>query len=129
MSYKKIVGSGNIADRVDPRLRVIEALKKGRTQHEMLKDEVSKIDLLKSGQVTAVEVIEFLNPRRGLTCKTVPHTTLPEITTYEYRSCPKQGGLPVSWYVKCYCLVDGRDEKKEELWFVNVFASETVRRG
>ncbi len=129
MSYKKFVGSGNIADRVDPRGRVIEALKKGRTQHEMLKDEITKIDLLKSGQVTAIEVIEFLNPKRGVECRAVPHATLPEIITYEYRSCPKQGGLPVSWYVKCYCLIDERDEKKQETWFVNVFASDNVRRG
>lgn len=98
------------------RTRIIEALQEGRVQHEMLTERVSKNELLQSGQVGVQEVLEFLKPSRGLRFETRPHPVFPKISTYIFRSDPTNGGLPVTWYVKCYCL----SEAEEENWFVGV---------
>lgn len=101
------------------RARLVEALKSGRIQHETLDEMVTGRDLLQSGQVSVEEVIEFLKPSRGLKLEEIPHSLLPDVRTFIFRSQVARGGLPVSWYVKCYCL----PESGEELWFVSVYSN------
>lgn len=101
------------------RLRLIEVLKQGRVQHEMLNGQISNCDLFQSGQVSPEEVIEFLKPSRGLRVKEFPHPTIPEIKTIVFKSNVSRGGLPVSWYVKCHCLPKDGDE----IWFVGVYST------
>jgi hypothetical protein len=101
------------------RARVIGALKEGKVQHEMLNGQVNSCDLFQSGQVSAEEVIEFLKPSRGLRFKEVPHPTIHDIKTIIFQPNVSRGGLPVSWYVKCHCLLKDDDE----IWFVGVYST------
>ncbi|MDB5037558.1 MAG: hypothetical protein JWQ35_1086 [Bacteriovoracaceae bacterium] len=101
------------------RLRLIAALKNGKVQHEMLEGQVNSCDLLQSGAVSAREVIEFLKPSRGLKYEEVPHPFLSDVKTMIFKTNAACGGLPVSWYVKCYCLFKNR----EEVWFIGVHSA------
>ncbi|PIR22897.1 MAG: hypothetical protein COV44_05525 [Deltaproteobacteria bacterium CG11_big_fil_rev_8_21_14_0_20_45_16] len=85
----------------------------------MSENLISGRDLLQTGQVNVEEVIEFLKPECGLHCKRARHPILPKIQTATFRSDVSRGGLPVSWYVKCYCLFEG----EEESWFVSVYST------
>jgi len=104
------------------RLKLIEALKQGGVQHEMLGGQVNNCDLFQSGQVSAEEAIEFLKPSRGLRLKEISHPSIPDIKTIIFQTNVSQGGLPVSWYVKCYCL----PKDDGEIWFMGVYL--TVKR-
>jgi len=118
LPYKKIVGNKG-----ETRARLIKALKDGRVQHEMPSGKIIEEDLFQSGQVSAKEVIEFLRPSRGLRYEEVPHSSIAGLKSKIFRSNLGQGGLPVSWYVKCYCLSDDPSGSQEEVWFVSVYAS------
>jgi hypothetical protein len=100
------------------RLRLIEALKQGRVQHEMLDGQINTCDLLQSGQVSVEEVIEFLKPSRGLRYEEKDHTSISGLKISLFRTNAARGGLPVSWYIKCYCL----PKSEEEIWFVGVYS-------
>lgn len=84
----------------------------------MLNGQVNSCDLFQSGQVSVEEVLEFFKPSRGLRYEEKPHPSIPDIKTITFKTNVSQGGLPVSWYVKCYCLPKGEDEA----WFVGVYS-------
>lgn len=85
----------------------------------MLDGKVNNCDLLQSGQVSTQEVLEFLKPSRGLKYEEAPHISIPDIKTMSFRTNVARGGLPVNWYVKCYCL----PKNEEEVWFVGVYST------
>lgn len=108
-----------MGDKGEIRARIIAALKNGMVQHELRDGQVNGCDLFQSGQVSVEEVIEFFKPKRGLRYEEMSHSSIPNLKAMIFRTNVARGGLPVSWYVRCYCLP--KDDK--EIWFVGVYST------
>lgn len=90
----------------DIRAKAIECLKSGQVQHDT--DRSGKIDeknLLVTGQISTVEVIELLNQTKGTQFESDKHHVIKTIDVHIFK--------PKGWYIKCYFI-------EPDIFFISV---------
>ncbi len=90
----------------------IECLKDGRVQ-AVERDDVAEKNLLKTGMLSADDVIALLNYSKASDYRCEPHDDMPEIEVHFFQ--PKTMGK--DWYIKLYFI-------DPDCWFISVHESQ-----
>lgn len=94
----------------DIRATIIERLLEGNIQHELTRGgEIDEKNLLVTGQISILEVIELLNSTKGHSYSKSKHHMVSKIDVHIFK--PKKDNL--SWYIKCYLI-------EPDVWFISV---------
>lgn len=100
----------------ETRSKAVECLKAGRVQ-AVERSDINEKNLLKTGLITADDVIRLLNATRGPQYRTEPHKDDPSVLVHYFEPTVAWE----DWHIKLYFL-------EPDCWFISVHRSHLVKK-